>query len=248
MERYLNSIQIYFLKVIKPSFSLFSIENFFELGKCLAMIPEIPFCILSPYLWYSKSIQVDNTSVYFLKFSDENINYVSQLFSENGSIKQWHKFKREHNLHESFYFHWLQLIDAISQRWEIIIKENYENAVNLIIHDHNLVKCSKVITLDKLTSTEICSILISRVQTKPSSKIYFKICIICMLPRLITYNTYMRSFQYKILNNVSFLNKKLHTFTHTSYFMQNFILHTYFMKHLIIYLMNVIVLNVYGLI
>ena len=33
-----------------------------------------------------------------------------------------------------------------------------------------------------------------------------------MLPHLITYNTYMRSFQYKILNNVLFLNKKLHTF------------------------------------
>ena len=26
------------------------------------------------------------------------------------------------------------------------------------------------------------------------------------------YNTYMRSFQYKILNNVLFLNKKLYTF------------------------------------
>ena len=32
-----------------------------------------------------------------------------------------------------------------------------------------------------------------------------------MLPHLITYNTYMRSFQCKILNNVLFLNKKLHT-------------------------------------
>ena len=25
-------------------------------------------------------------------------------------------FKREHNLHESFYFQWLQLIDSIPQR------------------------------------------------------------------------------------------------------------------------------------
>ena len=33
-----------------------------------------------------------------------------------------------------------------------------------------------------------------------------------MLPCLITYNTYIQSFQYKILNNVLFLNKKLHTF------------------------------------
>ena len=33
-----------------------------------------------------------------------------------------------------------------------------------------------------------------------------------MFARLVTYNTYMRSFQYKILNNVLFLNKKLYTF------------------------------------
>ena len=33
-----------------------------------------------------------------------------------------------------------------------------------------------------------------------------------MLPRLVTHNTYMRSFQYKILNNILYLNKKLHIF------------------------------------
>ena len=32
-----------------------------------------------------------------------------------------------------------------------------------------------------------------------------------MLPRLVTYNTYIQSFQYKILNNVLFLTKKPHT-------------------------------------
>ena len=34
------------------------------------------------------------------------------------------------------------------QRWKIIIKESYENTTNLIIHDHHLVKGSRVITLD----------------------------------------------------------------------------------------------------
>ena len=65
------------------------------------------------------------------------------------------------------------------------------------------------------------SILISRAQNKTSSNIYFENLYndynidwtgIYTLPRLITNNTYMRSFQYKILNNVLFLNKKLHTF------------------------------------
>ena len=60
-----------------------------------------------------------------------------------------------------------------SQRRKINIQENYENPINVIIHDHHLVKSSRVITLDKLTSTEIYFILISRDQNKPSSNIYF---------------------------------------------------------------------------
>ena len=143
----------------------------------------------------------------FLKFSKKK--NVFHLF--NGSIKQRNKFKRECHLHETFYFQWLQLIDSIPERWKFIVKENYEN-VN---------KGSRAVTLDKLTSTEIYSLLISKAQNKRSSNIFFKNrcndynidwTAISMLPRLVTYNTFMRSFKYKILNNVLFLNEKLHTF------------------------------------
>ena len=63
--------------------------------------------------------------------------------------------------------------------------------------------------------------MILKVQNKPSSNIYFENLFnyhdidwtaIYMLPRLVTHNTYMRSFQYKILNNILYLNKKLHIF------------------------------------
>ena len=73
-----------------------------------------------------------------------------------------------------FYFKWLQSIDSISESWKFVIKENYENATNLIIHDHHLIKGSRVITLDKLTLTEIYSILILKAQNKPCSNIYFE--------------------------------------------------------------------------
>ena len=46
-------------------------------------------------------MQVDKAYVYFLKFSEKSIDYVSQLFSENGSIKKWHEIQREYNLHGS---------------------------------------------------------------------------------------------------------------------------------------------------
>ena len=41
---------------------------------------EIPSCILSQYMWYNKSIQVDKASVHFLAFSGKSINYVSHFF------------------------------------------------------------------------------------------------------------------------------------------------------------------------
>ena len=76
---------------------------------------EIPSCILSQYLWYNAYIQVDKTSI------KKSINCVSQLFIDNDSIKKWHKFKREYNLHQNSYFQWVQLIDCIPEKSKFII-------------------------------------------------------------------------------------------------------------------------------
>ena len=44
----------------------------------------------------------------------------------------------------------------------------------IITNDHHLIKGSRFMTLDKLTSAEIYSILTLKVQNKPSSNIYFE--------------------------------------------------------------------------
>ena len=102
-----------------------------------------------------------------------------------------------------------------------MVKETHESTTDLSIHDHHVIKGSRILTLEKLSSTEIYAILISKVQNKPSYNFYFQnlfdkndidSAVICMLPRLAIYNTYMRSFQYKLLNNVLFLNERLHIF------------------------------------
>ena len=56
-------------------------------------------------------------------FRRKTINYISQLFSENGSIKSWHKFKREYDLHENSYFQWMHLVESIPEKWKFIIKK-----------------------------------------------------------------------------------------------------------------------------
>ena len=53
------------------------------------MLTEIPSYILSQYMWYNSNIQVDKTSIHFSRFSEKNI--VSQIFTNNCSIKKWHE-------------------------------------------------------------------------------------------------------------------------------------------------------------
>ena len=67
--------------------------------KNLARKPEVLSCILSQYLWYNKNIQVDKNSIYLVRFSKKNVNYVFQVFRPDGFIKTWHELKTEYKLH-----------------------------------------------------------------------------------------------------------------------------------------------------
>ena len=42
--------------------------------------------------------------------------FISQLFNDNSSIKEWHEFKTEYDLHWNSYFQWVQLIDCIPEK------------------------------------------------------------------------------------------------------------------------------------
>ena len=144
------------------------------------MITEIPSCVLSQYLWYNANTQVDKTSTLFSRFSEKNIHYVSQLFNNNGPIKKLHEFKREYDLHDNYYFQWVQLVESISEKWKFIIKKTVKLQI-ILSSCHHLFKGSKVITLEKLTSIEIYSILIIKVQNKPLFVFILKICLITMI-------------------------------------------------------------------
>ena len=113
------------------------------------------------------------------------------------------------------------MINSIPEKWKLAIKQSSSDAKNLVIHGQHLIKGSIILILEKLTSKELYQILISSRNNKVTSVTYFETKFnannldwtkIIILPRLTTYNTYLRSFQYKILHNILFLNKKLYLF------------------------------------
>ena len=127
----------------------------------------------------------------------------------------------KYHLNNNSYFQWMQLINSIPEKWKLTIKQSSSDAKNLIIHGHHLIKGSRILILEKLTSKELYQILISSRTNKVTSVTYFETKFnannldrtkIFMLPRLTTYNRYLRSFQYKSLHNIFFLNKKLYLF------------------------------------
>ena len=79
---------------------------------------------------------------------------------------------------------------------------------NDLCQNHHVIKGARILPLDKLSSKEIYSILISDILNKPTSNIYFEKLLenitlawnkIYLSAPLVTINTTLRSFQYKIL-------------------------------------------------
>ena len=102
-----------------------------------------------------------------------------------------------------------------------ILKENQSDSSNLVLLDHQLLKNNRTLGIEKMNSKEIYSINISSKVNILTSRTYFEkkfplynfqwkdiYTLLCK----VTINAYLRSFQYKILNNIFYLNKKLHTF------------------------------------
>ena len=52
-------------------------------------------CIQSQFLWYNNSIKIGYMSCHFKEVSKKNVNYINQLFKDNGDLKHWKDLKRE---------------------------------------------------------------------------------------------------------------------------------------------------------
>ena len=95
--------------------------------------------------------------------------------------------------------------------WKKVLKENQSDSSNLVLYDHQLLRNNRTLEIEKMNSKEIYYIIISPKVNIPISRMYFKNKFplynfqwkeIYTLPLKVTINAYLRSFQYKIPNNI----------------------------------------------
>ena len=102
------------------------------------------------------------------------MNFIGQLFNDNGNIKPWKDLKIEFHLKDTRKIYWLQIIDALPKTWKDIILNNKGNAKGLVIFDHHIVRNSQIHSLNKLTSKQLYLILVEANTVKPTAQDYFE--------------------------------------------------------------------------
>ena len=195
-----------------------NIFNFWS--KCFSALSHVDSCILSQNVWYNSYIKINNTTTFIQEFSEKNINFVYQLFDNFGYLKSWDDFKTEFDLNQKLYFKWLQICHAVPKNWKQLIKGN-EIFNNILLLDHHLITENRLVNIQKLSPKELYNIMVFLNPTIPTSQNYYNIKFndhnldwksIYLLPRKVTLDSHTRIFQYKILNNILYLNEKLFKF------------------------------------
>ena len=111
-------------------------------------------------------------------------------------------------------------MQALPQLWKRTIKL-LGNLNNLYIQDHDLIKCNTIYSLEKLNSRELYQINLLMKYEKPACRDYhekkfdgygFIRKLIYRIPSIAPYETKICIIQYKLMNNVLHLNKKLFPF------------------------------------
>ena len=73
-----------FKKKLIESFPSFYKKILLNWKTFFSKTPETPSSILSEFLWHNIYIQIDEGNVHLSSFSQNNLNFVSQLFNTNG--------------------------------------------------------------------------------------------------------------------------------------------------------------------
>ena len=128
--------------------------------------------VLSQYLWNNIFIKVNDIPIKKLLNFDL---FVGDFFQGKNFI-QWKSFKAKYNLTNASYFKFRQILAAIPRQWRKIVEEA-ETEIEFSHPVPHVLKLSRIVPIDELTSKYGHGILLHNLKLPPTSesKIMLKI-------------------------------------------------------------------------
>ena len=171
--------------------------------------------------WNNKFIHSKSKSLYDDSLVSKGIIYVSNLFDRKGEMKNWETVSQEFNLNPVHFLKWYGVLKSIPSSWKKALRSHsVEESIISKESQCGIEANGKFIPINGVTAKLVYNLCISHKFSPPTSKklLSTKFNIedqktwssVYLLPVSTTLDTKIRMFQYKILNNILYLNQRLY--------------------------------------
>ena len=197
--------------------------NFYLEIICIGTSCDLEF-ILSQSLWDNHFVRFKGKTISNERLESEGIFMVVDLIDDDGKFSSWKKLLQKFNLPAVDFLEWYGILHSISREWKNSVKENtflpetLDKQVLFRFH-HGVFKGTCSYDIFKVKASHVHEIFVQTKFKHPTAKAKipaeFKITEdlwsrIYTMASKFTLDTKTRIFQFKILNNVLYLNKQLY--------------------------------------
>ena len=187
--------------------------------KISATDPQSEHDILSQTLWNNKYILIKRKPIFFSEFYQKGINTINDLIDDERGFYTWNTLKEKYELDKGLYIKYVGLLKALPANWRKFLKERRTVSISNLSFSTNVRLRQNSVQLDNLVAKIVYEILIQPIKRNPTAQRTMEALLqepsiewslVYTLPRKVTIDTSTRILQYKISNNIPYLNNRLY--------------------------------------
>ena len=162
--------------------------------------------------------------IFFSEFYQKGINTINDLIDDKRGFYTWNRLKEKYELDKGLYVNYAGLLKALPANWRKFLKECRTASISNLSFSTDVQLRQNSVQLDNLAAKIVYEILIQPTKRNPTAqrtmeallqKQNIEWSLVYMLPRKVTIDTSTRIFQYKIKNNIRYLNNRRYKMTVT---------------------------------
>ena len=128
--------------------------------------------IATQSLWNNEFIHTKSESLYDESLVSKGITTVSNLFDNEGELKNWETVSQEFSLNPIHFLKWYGVIKSVPSCWKKTLK-GYNTEDNILSEEESqcgIEAYGKFIPLNSVTAKLVCKLHVSQSFTPPTSK------------------------------------------------------------------------------
>ena len=154
-------------------------------------------------IWFNPEILINNSSIFYMDWYQKGIVYFADLLDANGNLLSFTNFCEKYQIRQSSYLKYYGLASAIPHHWKFRQNNSHNDDYVLVSRKQVYVKIlGKVLNAN--LKPQACLYKWQRLFGEGLDFVYY-----FKLPFIITQDSKLRNFQYRLLNRITTTNKFL---------------------------------------